>query len=220
MARVCKECGAGGGNQSSSDAPCNPAGWTRRDDLAEVRGKCGHVGISLRLIPCCRLPENLHESAVTSPLGEVREQLQESDAKRILVPFRRGRFAAEALGRHVLPRAGRPAFASVHAGEPEITELHLSDPGDEDVRRLYVAVDDSADMRVRECVRDRDSKPDDFLDIAELVLRGGLAFDELHRVVRTRSAQSRGIDMDNVRMVKPCDGLRLVLEESVLRHAV
>lgn len=81
-------------------------------------------------------------------------------------------------------------------------------------------MDDSADVRVRESVRDGDSETDYFLDASELVLRGCLAFDELHGVVRTQSALPRGIDMDDVGMMKPCDCLRLVLEVPALGHAV
>ena len=85
------------------------------------------------------------------------ERLPEQDADRPHVPGRAGDPAGEPLGRDVCERPGHVPHGGEGLGVLRLGQAEVEQPdrdpvpvGEEDVRRLDVAVDDPARMRMRE----------------------------------------------------------------------
>src|SRR5690606_39600044 len=117
----------------------------------------------------------------------------EEDAELVDVARRRDLLAAELLGARVLRREepeprSRP-WRSAGLGfveeprDPEVEEFRLAVGGDEDVRRLEVAVDDEAAVRVLDGAADADEEAEPLVDAEAMAVAprvDPLAVDVLH----------------------------------------
>jgi hypothetical protein len=148
------------------------------------------------------------------------EHLIEYDAGRIDVGPGIDRLAHELLGRHVGGRAHDGArlghAAAFDAGDAEIGDLHLPFPGEHDVGRLDVAVDDAALMAELQAGQQRFHDPDRLAGREALVLvQQGLErgpVDELHHDVGELVGLAVVEDANDVGMGQAAGGLGLALE--------
>ncbi len=167
---------------------------------------------------------------IVSPLEGTRpaEQLVEDDAEREKIAARVDAFAQDLFGRHVRGRSERGDVLEpqgrerdlVGAGralrDPEVEDLDVTVPAHEDVRRLDVAVDDAALVRVGQPSRDGRADDGDRVRRERGLLLGdggeAEAVDELEREMHARVALREGVEHADVRVREGREDARLALE--------
>lgn len=106
---------------------------------------------------------------------------------------------------------------------PTVKNLHLAALGDEDVRRLDIAVDDAARMRRFQRIRDLNSIIQDHIERQRLVVDPvlqRLAIEEFHGDERLAAVRSDVVNRADVRVIERGCGLRLALESFERRGIV
>src|SRR5262249_40276484 len=158
--------------------------------------------------------------------------------ERVDVGTRVQRLTVDVLGRGVMRSAYEDAFttevpvdrtraalfATEDLGDAEVDDLHVvgvvADLGDQDVRRLQVAVDDPLPVRLGDRARDllEDVAEHRRLELTRTLepLVERLAADVLHHdVARLPGAHTERVDRDDVRVVEPREDAGLAPEARV-----
>ncbi len=186
-----------------------------RHEVARARGRRGE-GERERLERRVRLEGRV-----------AREELEVRRPERVDVRARVERLALGLLGGHVERRAEdhahlrrrrvvRARGARDRLGEAEVRDLHAAVPGDEDVGRLHVAVEDADRVRGVEAARGGEDDLGRVLPgeraalLHELGGRGPV--HELHGDVRDPVLDARPVDLDDLARDDLRGGLRLALE--------
>ena len=189
-----------------------PFGHHPRDDGLDLRGDVGRERVGFRLLD---LLEHLEERIATER-GLAREHLIEGRAEREDVgPVVDATGVGELLGRHVAGRAeggagrgvGGRHFLGHDLRQPQVGELHLPAPGEQDVGRLDVAVDqpdlvERLAQRLGDRLGDLHGSPDgDGVSLAEVSLQR-LPIDELHDDVEVPVGLAAVEDADDARRLE------------------
>ena len=123
-----------------------------------------------------------------------------------------GRCDQPGLGRRVCLRFAQ----ALHFRQPEVEHLRAPVAGDEDVRRLDIAMDDALGVRGLERIRDLNSQIEHFWEPEGMAIRQPLpqrlAFEQLHGQQRLTVGVVDLVDRADVRVVQRRGGARLALE--------
>ncbi len=168
---------------------------------------------------------HLRQLGVARERDAAGERVEEDAAERVDVGARVGLLAADLLrrgevgGADELARAGEAAGGRGVLGEPEVGEVRVLLPlvGDQDVRRLDVAMDEPAPVRGVERGRDLPGDPHRALRrqpaVRAVDQRAQVgALDVAHRQVQHALVLARLVDGHDVRVVDRGRELRLRLE--------
>ena len=143
----------------------------------------------------------------------------EHACQRVDVRRRIDRLALESLGGHVGHRAQRAArrrqpHLACGAGQAEVDQIHEVAIGDQNVRRLDVAVDQTRSVRVIQCRRDLFGHLHAEFRIEWPVAVGEnraqvAALDQAHIQIEPVVDLAESVDRHHMRIVEPGRGLRL-----------
>jgi hypothetical protein len=167
-----------------------------------------------------RLQNRLFQRTARIALQLVRpgaaEQLIQNHAQRVHVRCGGERLAEDLFGRCVVRRERAPGKSGElgflrlsflqQLRNAEVQQAHLARGGNQDVRRLQVAVHDEIPMRVRDCIRHLREQPQARIHIElsiAAMLVDGLAFNVLEREIRLAiRSETRIVQMRNIRVIQ------------------